>query len=159
MTDPITGPVVDNAVTEAPATTPATTPASTPEHASVGRVLRDQRKAIFVAGALMVFGLWFGQYGDWTLAGCIAGGVLLGLLNHLLTEYWLLRIITGGSQPTRGQLTRTTIVRLAVLSVVAIGAAVAFWPAGIGLLLGLAIFRLISLVMTAIPLLKELKNT
>ena len=44
-------------------------------------------------------------------------------------------------------------------SVVALGAAVAFWPAGIGLLLGLAIFRLISLVMTAIPLLKELKST
>jgi hypothetical protein len=85
--------------------------------------------------------------------------VLLGLVNHLVTEFWLLRIITGGAQPTRGQLTRTTIVRLAVLSVVAIAAAVAFWPAGIGLLLGLAIFRLISLVMTALPLLKELKNT
>jgi hypothetical protein len=132
--------------------------AGLPERASVGRVLRDQRKAIWVAAALMVLGLWFGQYGDWTLAGCIAGGVLLGLLNHLFTEFWLLRIITGGAQPTRGQLTRATIVRLAALSVVAIGAAVAFWPAGIGLLLGLAIFRLISLVMTAIPLLKELKN-
>jgi hypothetical protein len=55
-------------------------------------------------------------------------------------------------------LARTTIVRLAVLSVVAVGTAVAFWPAGIGLLLGLALFRLISLVMTAIPLLKELKK-
>jgi hypothetical protein len=129
-----------------------------PERATVGRVVRDQRKAIGVAASLMVLGLFFGQYGDWVLAGCIAGGVFLGLLNHLVTEFWLLRIITGGAQPTRGQLTRTTIVRLAVLSVVAIGAAVAFWPAGIGLLLGLAIFRLISLVMTAIPLLKELKN-
>jgi hypothetical protein len=130
-----------------------------PEHASVGRVLRDQRKTVWVAAVLMVLGLFFGQYDEWTLAFCIGGGVLLGLLNHLVTEYWLLRIITGGAQPTRGELTRTTIVRLAVLSVVAIGAAVAFWPAGIGLLLGLAIFRLISLVMTAIPLLKELKNT
>jgi len=132
---------------------------SLPDHASVGRVLRDQRKTVWVAAVLMVLGIFFGQYDEWTLAFCIAGGVLLGLLNHLVTEYWLLRIITGGSQPTRGQLTRTTIVRLAVLSVVAVGAAVAFWPAGIGLLLGLAIFRLISLVMTAIPLLKELKNT
>src|SRR3954469_2479161 len=132
--------------------------ASTPERASVGRVVRDQRKTVGVAAALMVLGLFFGQYDEWTPAFCIAGGVLLGLLNHLLTEYWLLRIITGGAQPTRGELTRTTIVRLAVLSVVAIGAAVAFWPAGIGLLLGLAIFRLISLAMTAIPLLKELKN-
>ena len=129
-----------------------------PDHASIGRVLRDQRKTIGFAGAMVVLGLWFGQYGDWTLAFCIAGGVLIGLANLLHTEYWLLRIITSGAEPTRGQLTRATIVRLLVLSVVAIGIAVAFWPAGIGLLLGLAIFRLISLVMTAIPLLKELKN-
>lgn len=136
----------------------AVTDTSVPERATIGRVVRDQRKTVGVAAALMVFGLWFGQYGDWTLAGCIAGGVFLGLLNHLVTEFWLLRIITSGAQPTKAQLTSTTIVRLAVLSVVAVAAAVAFWPAGIGLLLGLAIFRLISLVMTAIPLLKELKN-
>jgi hypothetical protein len=138
--------------------TTAAAAASLPETASVGRVLRDQRKAIWVAVVLMVLGLLIGQYDEWTLAFCIAAGVLLGLINHLVTEYWLLRIITSGEQPTRAQLTRTTIVRLAVLSVVAIGIAVAFWPAGIGLLLGLAIFRLISLAMTAIPLLKELKN-
>jgi hypothetical protein len=135
---------------------PATVP--TPEAASVGRVLRDQRKTIGVAVVLMVLGLFFGQYGEWTLAGCIAGGVLLGLLNHLMTEFWLLRIITSGKQPTRAQLTSTTIVRLAVLSVVAVGIAVIFWPSGIGLLLGLAVFRLIALVMTGLPLLKELKS-
>jgi hypothetical protein len=45
-----------------------------------------------------------------------------------------------------------------VLSIVAVGIAVAFWPSGIALLLGLAIFRLIALVMTSIPLLKELKK-
>ena len=143
----------DNAVTA------ETVAATTPERASIGRVLRDQRKTVGVAATLMVLGLFVGQYDEWTLAFCIAGGVLLGLLNHLVTEYWLLRIITSGAQPTRAQLTSTTIVRLAVLSVVAVGIAVAFWPAGIGLLLGLAIFRLISLVMTALPLLKELKNT
>ena len=135
---------------------PATVP--TPEAASVGRVLRDQRKTIGVAVVLMVLGFFFGQYGEWTLAGCIAGGVLLGLLNHLMTEFWLLRIITSGKQPTRAQLTSTTIVRLAVLSVVAVGIAVIFWPSGIGLLLGLAVFRLIALVMTGLPLLKELKS-
>lgn len=128
------------------------------ERATFGRVVRDQRKTIGVAVVLMVLGLWFGQYGDWTLAGCIAGGVFLGLVNHLVTEFWLLRIITSGRQPTRAQLASTTIVRLAVLSIVAIGIAVAFWPAGIGLLLGLAVFRLIALVMTGLPLLKELKS-
>ena len=45
----------------------------------------------------------------------------------------------------------STMVRLIVLTVVAIGIAVAFWPDGIGLLLGLAIFRLIALMMTDDP--------
>lgn len=125
---------------------------------SVLRVLRDQRKTIGVAAALMVAGLWFGQYGNWTLAFCIAGGVLLGLANHLYTEYWLLKIICSGEEPTRNQMIVSTIVRLLVLTVVAVGIAVMFWPDGIALLLGLAVFRLIALVMTGLPLLKELKK-
>jgi len=125
---------------------------------SVLRVLRDQRRAIGVAAALMVVGLWFGQYGNWTLAGGLAGGVLLGLLNHLYTEYWLLRIICSGEEPTRNQMIVSTIVRLLILTVVAVSIAVLFWPDGIALLLGLAFFRLIALVMTGLPLLKELKR-
>ncbi len=125
---------------------------------SVLRVLRDQRKTVGVAAALMVVGFWFGQYGNWTLAGCIAGGVFLGLVNHLVTEYWLLKIICSGEQPTRNQMVASTIVRLLILTVVAVGIAVMFWPDGIALLLGLAVFRLIALVMTGLPLLKELKK-
>ena len=125
---------------------------------SVLRVLRDQRKTIGVATGLMVFGLWFGQYDNWTLAFCIAGGVLLGLLNHLVTEYWLLKIICSGENPSRNQMIATTMVRLLILTVVAVSIAVMFWPDGIALLLGLAVFRLIALVMTGLPLLKELKK-
>lgn len=138
-------------------TSPETSPAVAGE-ASVLRVLRDQRKTLVVAAVLAVFGLWFGQYGNWTLAFCIAGGVLLGLVNHLVTEYWLLKIITGGEQPTRGQMIASTILRLAIITAVAVTIAVIFWPDGIALLLGLAIFRLIALVMTGLPLLKELKK-
>ena len=125
---------------------------------SVLRVLRDQRKTLGVAAGLMVFGLWFGQYGNWTLAGCIAGGIALGLANHLVTEYWLLKIICSGEEPSRNQMIVSTIVRLLILTVVAVSIAVVFWPDGIGLLLGLALFRLIALVMTGLPLLKELKK-
>ena len=127
--------------------------------ASWGRVVRDQRKTILVALGLSVAAYWvLGSLGEWTLAGCIVAGVVLGLLNHLATEYWLLRIITSGEEPTRNRLAMSTLVRLIVLSVVAVGIAVWFWPDGIGLLFGLAIFRLIALVMTTMPLLKELKN-
>jgi hypothetical protein len=123
------------------------------------RVLRDQRKIIGVAAVLVVATYWIaGQLDRWTLAGCIATGVALGLVNHLATELWLLKTIRSGEEVTRGKLARATFLRLLVLTVVAVGIAVAFWPDGIGLLLGLAIFRLIALVMTMIPLLKELKK-
>jgi hypothetical protein len=126
---------------------------------SVLRVLRDQRKTLILAAALMAGTYWVsGQLGEWRLAACIAGGIALGLVNHLATEYWLMKIITSGEQPSRNQMIASTMTRLAILTVVAIGIAVAFWPDGIGLLLGLALFRLIALAMTGIPLLKELKK-
>jgi len=143
-----------------------TTPTSTPyaeiapgDRPSVLRVLRDQRKTVILAAALMAGTYWVsGQLGEWRLAACIAGGIALGLVNHLATEYWLMKIITSGEQPSRNQMIASTMTRLAVLTAVAIGIALAFWPDGIGLLLGLALFRLIALAMTGIPLLKELKK-
>jgi hypothetical protein len=97
--------------------------------------------------------------GEWITATAVAIGVGLGLANHLLTELWLLRVISSGEELTRNQMARTTFARLVVLTVVAVAIAVAFWPSGLGLLFGLALFRLIALVMTTLPLLKELKNS
>lgn len=122
-------------------------------------LVRDQRKIVLVAVVLMVAAFWvLGPVASWPIAICAAGGVFLGLLNHLTTELWLGRVISGGETPTRAMLTRSTIVRLGVLSVIALGIAFTVGSAGIALIFGLAIFRLIALVMTGLPLLKELKN-
>lgn len=130
-----------------------------PTKASLITVVRDQRKIVMVALALAIASFWVaGQFGEWRLATAISFGVALGLANHIATEFWLLRIIVNGSEPTRGAMMRSTLVRLLVLTVVAVSLAVVWWPDGIGLLLGLAVFRLIALVMTTIPLLKELKK-
>ena len=154
MTDQVAGQMTEP--TSGPTTPSGVEPGG---RASVLKVVRDQRKTIILAASLAAAAFWIaGQLGEWRLAGCIAGGVVLGLLNHLATEYWLLKIITSGEQPTRNQMIASTMARLIVLTVVAIGIAVAFWPDGIGLLLGLALFRLIALLMTGIPLLKELKK-
>jgi hypothetical protein len=127
--------------------------------ASVLKVLRDQRKTLLVALGLAVAAYWIiGQLGEWRLAACLALGVALGLVNHLATEFWLLRIISSGEQPSRGQMIRATMVRLLGLTAVAVALAIWLWPDGIGLLLGLAIFRLLALMMTSVTLLKELKN-
>jgi hypothetical protein len=134
-------------------------PAVKPQKASLLQVVRDQRKTILVALGLAVAAFWIvGQMGQWPLATSLSIGVGLGLLNHLATEYWLLRIIVSGDQPSRAAMTRSTIARLVVLSVVAVGLTVVLWPDGVGVLMGLAIFRLIALTMTSITLLKELKE-
>jgi hypothetical protein len=122
-------------------------------------VIRDQKKIGYVGLGLIVAAFWIvGQLGEWNLGICISVGVLLGLLNHLATEFWLLKIISSGEEISRNQMIRSTMVRLVILTLVAVGVAVAFWPSGIGLLLGLALFRCIALLMTTIPLLKELKK-
>ena len=129
------------------------------EKPSIWRVLKDQRKALWVALVLVIASFWvFGQLDRWTLGTSIAIGVLLGVINHVATELWLLRLISSGDQPTRNNMIAATLVRLGVLTVVAVGIAIAFWPDGVGLLLGLAVYRLISLLMTSVTLLKELKS-
>ena len=138
---------------------PAAPEATTGTRPSLLKVVRDQRKTLWVALAMMVAALWLGQLDRWALAGCVVAGVFLGLCNHLATEYWLLKLISSGEKPTRNKMIASTIVRLVVLTVVAVAIAVMFWPDGIGLLLGLAIFRLIALMMTSITLLKELKES
>jgi hypothetical protein len=149
--------------TSAPASAPApaaeTPTAPLPPRPTPWSIIRDQRKVIVVGLVLMVACYWFmGQVGEWETATLTAIGIFLALLNHLASEYWLGKLISSGEEPTRGSIAASAFTRLLVLSVVAVGAAVVFWPNGIGLLLGLAVFRLIALVMTGIPLLKELKK-
>jgi hypothetical protein len=130
-----------------------------PARPTLPAVLRAQRKVIAVGAVLMVACFWvMGPLGEWLTGALTALGIALAIANHLASELWLGRLISSGEEPTRGSIAASAFTRLLVLSVVAVGVAVLYWPNGVGLLLGLAIFRLIALVMTGIPLLKELKR-
>ena len=57
-----------------------------PKKASVRKVVRDQRKTLVVALCMAIAAYWvIGPLGEWRLAGGLAIGVGLGLLNHLAT--------------------------------------------------------------------------
>ena len=128
------------------------------ERPSLTRVLRDQRRAVIVAGLLAAGALWvFVPMGEWQVGVFVAVGMLLGLANHLATELSLGRMISSGANLSRSEIASSALVRLLFVSVPAVAIAVAFWPFGLTALIGLALFRLITLVMTGIPLLKELK--
>src|SRR3954465_4824014 len=103
-----------------------------PTRASLVDVVRQQRKILLVGLVLMVACYWvLGQLGEWQTATLTAVGGLLAMINHLATESWLARITSSGEEPTRRKIGLSSFFRLMVLSILAVGATIAFWPYGI----------------------------
>lgn len=127
--------------------------------ASLVRAVQNQRRACILALALAVAGPWVAiPLGSWEHGVFFSVGILLGLVNHVLTEHFLLRSVEADDDISRSQYAKSSLARLVGISVVAVGLTVLFWPTGGTVLFGLAIFHLIALVLTGIPLLKEVRK-
>lgn len=126
---------------------------------SITRSIRNQKRALITAACLVVASIWISvPLGEWRGGMFLAIGIVLGAINHLLTEHFLLRSVDGGELPTRKQYASASLVRLLGVSGVAVVLALVFWPNGAAVLFGLAIFHLIALVFTGIPLLREVRK-
>jgi hypothetical protein len=141
-----------------PAVSPAApTPASTT--VSLTGTIRKQLRLVILASSLAVGGFWIGStLGRWQIGLFVAVGVILGLVNAVSTEFTLARTVASGELPDKKQYAMGSLVRLLAVSLVAGALAVAFWPAGATVLIGLALFHLITVILTGIPLLKELRK-
>ncbi|HET7387732.1 MAG TPA: hypothetical protein VFJ19_13830 [Nocardioidaceae bacterium] len=138
----------------------AATEVTPPAKPTLGKVLRDARRILTVALVLTVAAFWIlVPLGKWEVAVFLAAGILLGLANHVASEFSLLKMISSGAQVTRSEIAGKSFVRLLVVSLAGGAVAVIFWSTGIVTLIGLALFRLITLVMTTLPLLKELSKS
>ena len=127
--------------------------------ASVARTLRNQRKAVLLGLGLVVAALWVSiPLGEWRIGLFLAGGFLLGLLNHLITEFAMQKAVASGDAVTRQAYAASSLWRLAFISVLAFGLAFLYWPDGAAVMFGLAIFHMIALTLTAIPLLREVRK-
>ena len=124
----------------------------------LARAVTKQRRAVLLAAGLVAASMWIAvPLGRWQAGLFVAAGIALGLLNHVLTELTLLRAVGGDDMLTRRQFAMSSFVRLMVISLMAVILAVAFWPTGAMVLVGLALFHLIALVFTGLPLLKEIR--
>jgi hypothetical protein len=127
--------------------------------ASFGRAVRNQRRAVLLAAGLVVAAVWVSiPLGEWRIGLFLAGGFVLGLMNHLLTEYSMQKAVTSANPVTRQAYASSSLWRLAFISVLAFGLAAVYWPDGAAVMFGLAIFHLIALTLTAIPLLREVRK-
>lgn len=89
-------------------------------------------------------------------------GLALGAANSLLVERAIQRFTTTGEESAgrlRFRLALGGLVRLGVITVLAVGCAVAVRPEGLGVFAGLAVFQLIVVVNASVPLIKELRQS
>ena len=125
----------------------------------LAKAARNQKRAALLALLLSVAALWIAiPMGNWQIGVFVGAGVVLGLVNHMLTEFFLLRSMEGGELIMRKQYALSSLVRLMGVSSVAAVLAVAFWPDGATAFVGLALFHVITLVLTGLPLLKEIRK-
>jgi dipeptide/tripeptide permease len=84
-------------------------------------------------------------------------GLLLGLLNALLVRRSVASI-TARDHPLKSSMALNSASRLAVITIVGLIIAYVFRPAGLGVVFGLALFQVLLVVSTALPVWKKLRT-
>ena len=138
---------------------PDATAGDAPQPASIGRAIGNQLRAVYLALGLVAAAIWISiPLGEWRIGLFLAAGFVLGLINHIGTEFALQKAISSGSPITRQAYASSSLWRLALVSVVGFAIAAIYWPDGAAVIFGIAIFHLIALMLTAIPLLREVRK-
>jgi ATP synthase I subunit len=103
--------------------------------------------AIAVAGSLNhpMVGVFFGV------------GLLLGLLNAVGVQRSV-AAITAEAHPLKKKMAMNSASRLMIITVVGLTVAFVFRPAGLGVVFGLALFQVLLVLSTALPVWKKLRN-
>jgi ATP synthase I chain len=103
--------------------------------------------AVAAAGALRhpMVGVFFGV------------GLLLGLLNAIGVQRSV-AAITADAHPLKKQMAMNSAGRLLIITVIGLAVAYVFRPAGLGVVFGLALFQVLLVVSTALPVWKKLRT-
>jgi uncharacterized membrane protein YedE/YeeE len=93
----------------------------------------------------MAFGWFFGL------------GLALGLLNALLVQRSV-DAITADAHPLKRKMAVNSATRLLAMTVVGLTIAFLFRPMGLGVVFGMALFQVLLVVTTALPVMKALRK-
>lgn len=85
------------------------------------------------------------------ILGCI--GLGLGLFNHRMLQRSVVNAVAK-ENPTRKALTLSSAQRLLLITLLAVALGIFLRPDGLGVFLGLAVFQVITVTNTLVPVLK-----
>jgi hypothetical protein len=83
-------------------------------------------------------------------------GLALGLVNAILVRRSALTI-TAQAHPLKSKMALNSAVRLAFMTAIGLTIAFVFRPAGLGVVFGMALFQLLLVFTTALPVAKKLR--
>ena len=83
-------------------------------------------------------------------------GLGLGLLNAVLVQRSV-EAITSEAHPLKSKMALNSATRLLVMTVIGLTIAFIFRPQGLGVVFGMALFQVVLVISTALPVMKKLK--
>ena len=91
------------------------------------------------------------------MAGVFFGiGLGLGLLNAVLVQRSV-EAITAEAHPLKRKMALNSATRLLVMTVIGLTIAFVFRPQGLGVVFGMALFQVVLVLSTALPVMKKIK--
>jgi hypothetical protein len=102
------------------------------------------------AAGLLVCGL----FGHIVMGILLVVGLGLGLFNTRLLQRSVVKVISS-ENPSRTAIGRSSLPRLLLITALAVALGIFLKPDGFGVFLGLAVFQVIILGTTALPVMKE----
>jgi hypothetical protein len=83
-------------------------------------------------------------------------GLVLGLLNAVLVQRSV-EAITADAHPLKGKMAMNSATRLLVMTVIGLTIAFIFRPQGLGVVFGMALFQVVLVISTALPVMKKIR--
>ena len=83
-------------------------------------------------------------------------GLALGLLNAVLVQRSV-DAITADAHPLKSKMALNSATRLMVMTVIGLTIAFLFRPQGLGVVFGMALFQVVLVISTALPVMKKLR--
>ncbi len=115
-------------------------------------------RLLALCAALAVVAVGLAAWAGYPMFGVFFGvGLGLGLLNALLVQRSVASI-TAGDHPLKKKMALNSATRLLVITAVGLTIAYIFRPLGLGVVFGLAVFQIVLVLSTALPVWKKIRT-
>ena len=115
-------------------------------------------RLLAICAALTALAVVLAALAGYVLFGVFFGvGLALGLINAVLVQRSV-ESITAGDHPLKRKMALTSATRLLVITTIGLAIAIIFRPLGLGVLFGLALFQVLLVLTTALPVWKKIRT-